>query len=172
MGYRVAAMADMSRVLSAEEAAILVGVSPKTVRRWIVSGRLRADKRGRSFRIATASLAPFMGQENAHGDTEIQDIEDSGQDTGQVQGDMAGVATVDNGHLALVELVRELKTEVVQNAAAAAMWQARAEMLAAQLDQAQLALEAPKSEPMPPEPTPAAEAMLEPARRAWWRRFW
>jgi len=34
------------------------------------------------------------------------------------------------------------------------------------------ALEAPKEEPVAVEPTPAAEAMLEPARRAWWRRFW
>ena len=76
------------------------------------------------------------------------------------------------GVVELIGLVRDLQADVMARTEAAAMWQARAEMLTAQLDQAQLALEAPMPEPMPTEPAPAAEAMLEPARRAWWRRFW
>jgi len=43
--------------VSAREAAELAGLSARTVRRWISEGRLRAEKRGRSFRIAVADLA-------------------------------------------------------------------------------------------------------------------
>jgi hypothetical protein len=51
--------------------------------------------------------------------------------------------------LELVHLVAQLQGDIVQKAEAAAMWQARAEFLAGQLEQAQLALAAPK------EPTPS-----------------
>jgi hypothetical protein len=50
----------------------------------------------------------------------------------------------------LVDLVRQLQSEVIVKAEAAAMWQARAELLAMQLQQAQeriLALEAPRDRP-------------------------
>jgi hypothetical protein len=44
----------------------------------------------------------------------------------------------------LVSLVRDTQAHLLQATAAAAMWQTRAEMLASQLEQAQLALAAPK----------------------------
>jgi excisionase family DNA binding protein len=39
-----------------EQAASLLGRTPKTVRRWAASGRLRATRHGRSWRIDRASL--------------------------------------------------------------------------------------------------------------------
>ena len=44
-------------------------------------------------------------------------------------------------------------------------------MLMAQVQQLQLALEAPKAEPVTVEPTPEPEAVSEPTARRWWR-FW
>jgi hypothetical protein len=72
--------------------------------------------------------------------------------------------------LALVEQNTKLQAELVAKAEAAAVWQARAEFLAGQLEQAQRALEAPKAEPAATEPTPATETVSEPATRPWWRR--
>jgi len=73
--------------------------------------------------------------------------------------------------LVLVEHNKQLQVELIAKAEAAAMWQARAEMLASQLDQVQLALEAPKAELVATASTPAAEAVSAPAVRPWWR-FW
>ncbi len=39
-----------------EQAAALLGTTAKTVRRWAASGRLRASRTGRSWRIDRASL--------------------------------------------------------------------------------------------------------------------
>jgi hypothetical protein len=75
---------------------------------------------------------------------------------------------LDSGHRVLLELIRELKADAMTKAEAAAMWQARAEFLAGQLADAQLALEAPKPETAP-EPTPPAEAASRPARGLWSR---
>jgi excisionase family DNA binding protein len=124
----------VSRVLSAEEAAQVCGVSPKTVRRWVKSGRLEAVKRGRSFRIERSAFGPFMGQDSAHTNHRngTVDTPDTGQDT-------------NSGQVVPAGLYRELQAEMVRKAEAAAMWQARAEFLAGELSQAreQLALMAP-----------------------------
>ncbi len=92
--------------------------------------------------------------------------------------------TVDGAGLgALVDLVDRLQRDVVARTEAATLWQARAEMLAAQLQQAQqriLALEAPKepdpaentrSEPIDAFRSDVAPEPDEPKRRAWWA-FW
>ncbi len=74
------------------------------------------------------------------------------------------------------ELIAEV--EAVQKAEAAAMWQARAEFLASQLEQAQLSLAAPKEPTSQERPfsddskfdstqTPSAHRNGRP--RAWWR---
>jgi len=42
--------------VTAEQAAELLGVGPKTVRRWAAAGRLRAEHRGRVWRIDRAGL--------------------------------------------------------------------------------------------------------------------
>src|SRR3954464_8565693 len=65
--------------LSAREAAALCGVDERTVRRWIASGRLRADKRGGTFRVAAADLAPFLVTESGY----------SGHESGHLSGHAA-----------------------------------------------------------------------------------
>lgn len=54
--------------LSARDAAARCGVSERTVRRWIVKGRLAADRDGREFRISPDALNPFIGHaaDNRH----------------------------------------------------------------------------------------------------------
>src|SRR4051812_14933787 len=47
-------------VLSAREAAAVCGVDERSVRRWIASGRLAADRPRSGYRIARAALAPFL----------------------------------------------------------------------------------------------------------------
>ncbi len=50
----------VSEVLSPLAAADLVGVDEPTIRRWVKSGQLAADKRGGRFRIARSALEPFL----------------------------------------------------------------------------------------------------------------
>jgi excisionase family DNA binding protein len=48
-------------VLNAQEVAQRVGVTERTVRRWIESGRLNAEKRGRSFAIRLTDVEHIIG---------------------------------------------------------------------------------------------------------------
>src|SRR5918998_6249081 len=48
------------RQLSLAEVAGLMGVSERTVRRWIKSGKLRAYKPGRDYRIPESALRKFV----------------------------------------------------------------------------------------------------------------
>jgi excisionase family DNA binding protein len=56
----------MSAIVSANEAARHFGLSDKTVRRWITSGKLKADKRGRAFRVVLAEVGALVGHDPAH----------------------------------------------------------------------------------------------------------
>lgn len=60
----------MSEVLSARAAAEVCGVDERTIRRWVKSGHLAADKRGGRFLIDRDALEPFLGldsgQPNGH----------------------------------------------------------------------------------------------------------
>src|SRR5215204_6550846 len=49
-----------NRQLSLSEVAGLMGVSERTVRRWIKSGKLRAYKPGRDYRIPESAFAQFI----------------------------------------------------------------------------------------------------------------
>lgn len=119
------AMAAMATFLTAIEAAQLAGVSPKTIRRWLQSGRLTAVKRGRSFRIPADQIAAMA---NDIGQAERPSV-DSGHQTNGTLSSVAADGHSDSGHAALVALVAEL----IPKAEAAAMWQARAELLAGEL---------------------------------------
>lgn len=133
--------------MTAAQAAAVTGHSERTIRRWIKTGRLRADKTADGYRIAEADLAAVTGHTNGH--------RPGGPVTGAVTGQAPGPVT---GHppghdraedtAALVGLVRDLQAQLLQTTAAAAMWQERARHL-----EQQLAL---------PAPAPA---------RPWWR-FW
>src|SRR5687767_13907838 len=50
----------MGEWLSKEEAAESIGVSPKTVQRWIAQGKLKVFRKGRVLRIRKAELEAFM----------------------------------------------------------------------------------------------------------------
>jgi len=43
-------------VLSPDQAAVLLGVKPKTVRRWVADGKLPARKQGRHLRLLRADV--------------------------------------------------------------------------------------------------------------------
>jgi excisionase family DNA binding protein len=59
-------MSDLPAFLSARAAAELAGVDERTVRRWVQSGQLAADKRGGRFRIPRSALGPFIQQSDRH----------------------------------------------------------------------------------------------------------
>ena len=186
----------MSTFLSAKQAARYCSVSTKTVLRWIESGRLKADKRGRAYRIAPGDLEPFRRPDAGH-------LGDSGH-AGHKTADTADSGrTEDSGQDGLLALVAQLSDKLAQQAATTAMWQTRAEVLATRLRQAEdtiRALEAPRAAPTdapnshedanltaeapeptrgPPEPEPEpppspAPAPIRPGPdgRSWWRRWW
>jgi hypothetical protein len=138
------------------------GVSERTIRNWISSGKLLAERTPAGFRVRTEDLG------NVPRSTEVR-TEHSGNN-GTLPEASADLS-------ALVDLLREL----LPKAEAAAMWQARAEMLSAQLELAQLALAAPKEADTspgfttaPPDnvavETPQKSSEARNGRpRAWWR---
>jgi excisionase family DNA binding protein len=174
----------MSEVVSANEAARRFGLSEKTVRRWIASGKLKADKRGRAYRVALSEVAALSGHDTAH---------DRGQtpDSGQTVDNDSAPPTADSTSAMsaipeLVALVARLHDEVRRYAEAAAVWQARALFLEDRVK----ALQAPQSHqthedaipaaqrPDPPRgpSEPASPAPIEPTpngsgRAPWWRRW-
>jgi hypothetical protein len=151
--------------LGLRDAARALGISEKTARRRVKAGQLRGRQ------VPTR-----------HGPAWEAWVPDRADAAGRVDGGGTQATTM----LELVRLVGELQAK----AEAAAMWQARADVLALQLEEAraQLALsaptDAPKShedanltaeapeptrEPSEPEPTPIPPG---PDGRSWWRRWW
>ncbi len=124
--------------VSAREAAELAGLSARTVRRWISEGRLRAEKRGRSFRIAVADLAAEVGRPLgvAAGPVGTERAGALGSGEGRMEGELTG-------------LVRELMAELVQATEAAARWRTLAQVLIVQLEQTEARLGEGSAEPGP-----------------------
>src|SRR4051812_11597518 len=56
----------MSTIVSANEAAHRFGLSEKTVRGWIASGKLKADKSGRAYRVLLSEVATLVEPDTAH----------------------------------------------------------------------------------------------------------
>jgi excisionase family DNA binding protein len=160
--------------LSAREAAARCGVDERTVRRWIASGRLAADKCGGTFRIAVPALAPFLPGAAAPADVSAADNRTDaapamgGSRLADTQGAAGAAATdteaphlaaaLEHAHLQLVTLAREL----AESHATAAMWQERCTTLQAQLERPAL--------PAPRENCNGATTISPP----WysWRRWW
>jgi excisionase family DNA binding protein len=134
--------------VSAREAAEWCGVSEKTVRRWIAAGRLKADKSGREFRIPRGDLDPFCRQprppDTGAAEPPASAVTDRSapESTGPGRPGAAGhPPETPTTYLAefvaqLRREIAELRAEVVLKAETAAMWQARAELLAAELMEA------------------------------------
>jgi excisionase family DNA binding protein len=174
---------DMSALpahMSAREAAARCGVDERTVRRWIASGRLAADKRGGVFWIAPRDLAPFLPRAAAPADTAIADMPAAAAPAtnGSTAADTMAAAPAaapdsEAPHLAAAladaqQRLMDLARELTAKAEAAAMWQARADMLAGQLAaaHAQLAALGPGQVGGGDAGTPASDRP-----RPWWRRL-
>jgi excisionase family DNA binding protein len=146
--------------LSARQAADYCGVSEKTIRNWIAAGRLSADKSADGFHIRVADLQPFCRRaprtpQGADGSADRVRAESADSPHATVNPEVLTVADV-------LQLVREARAEAMTKAEAAAMWQARAELLSAELERLrQPALPAGVSHE-----TPATELP-----RPWWA-FW
>ena len=170
--------------LSAATAARLTGVSERTVRRWAAAGRVRSIRRGHGYLVWFPEVAAIAG----HADPAVQ-APDAAMSDRPATAELSASAAIEAGHLAA--LVRDLQAELLRRSEAAAMWQARAEMLGHQLR----ALEAPTArhqtptasiltaegsdpplepseppsvlspvpQPIPPEPNGGSP---------WWRRWW
>jgi excisionase family DNA binding protein len=149
--------------LTIAEAASQLGCSVDTIRRRIRRGELDAQQvptqHGPAWRIMLGMLPGTVPT---------------------VVGSTLGSAAMHVEAPLLAQLLADAQAELVRKAEAAAMWQARAEMLAGQVERLQLALEAPK--PDSPEIAPqrdseaSAVATTQPssetAKRAPWWRFW
>jgi excisionase family DNA binding protein len=151
-------LSDSAAYLSARQAAEYCGVSEKTIRNWLAAGRLSAEKSADGFRITAVDLAPFRrGSPQAphHAEPSAEEVR------AESRGADAATVNLLPALADALQLVRELQTDLVAKAEAAAMWQARADMLAAQLAALQQpALEAgtvTQSEAASPPP--------------WWRRW-
>jgi excisionase family DNA binding protein len=137
----------MSDVLSAHAAAARLGVSDRTVRRWIASGRLKADKAAGEFQIALEDLDTLTGHGAAAAAASGQDPDNAAaSDTEGSRLDAAPAAALSAELVALVALIERQQAQLLERTEAAAMWQARAQVL----DERVRALEAPKEQPVRP----------------------
>jgi excisionase family DNA binding protein len=147
--------------LTLEQAAERLGVSVHAVRRRLKKGELAA--RQVSTRYGPAWEVSLNGAV-----TLAEDSRESDAGVAQALRDPDATVTTD-----LVALVERQQRQIVENASAAAMWQARAEMLAGELADARgqlLALQAPQPEPTPEEPPATVAPVEERPRASWWRR--
>ena len=170
---------DQVRRVSVREAARLLNVSPSTVHRMIHRGTLQAETVKRPQGIATKVLIrpgdvpPHPAVRFATAQV-MRDGGTSQSDTAHapllLPAERAEAMARYNAELVgpLVDQIDRLGRRVEELATENGRHVERISWLEAELQRFQ----APQPEPMPTEPTPAVEAMLEPARRAWWRRFW
>lgn len=150
----------MSTVLSARAAAARRGVSDRTIRRWIASGRLKADKVAGEFLVALEDLDALTGHDAAAAaaprrgpdSTAAPDTEGSRLGAAPAAADLSG----------LIALIERQQAQLLERTEAAPMWQTRALML-----EERLALTAPQS----PQEAPTAPQSPEPATAASWHRW-
>src|SRR5687767_6136173 len=112
----------MSSVLSARAAAARRGVSDRTIRRWIASGRLKAVKAAGEFLIDLEELDALTGHDAAAAAAPRRE-QDSGaaSDTEDSRLSAAPAAAL-SGLLALIE---RQQAQLLERTEAAAMWQTR-----------------------------------------------
>ena len=150
---RVDSTVDNGTWFTLAEAGRALGVSEKTVRRRVkagqVQGRQIPTQRGPAWQV----WLPTTVDNEVRVDSTVPRTDDQARTM-----------------LELVRLVGDLQTK----AEAAAMWQARAELLAERLTAAEdrLAIAAPVQTPVAPQPEPApAPAPVEPPVPLWRRRW-
>jgi excisionase family DNA binding protein len=150
--------------LSARDAAARCGVSERTVRRWIVKGRLPADRDGREFRIACEALAPFLGHAADNGQGAAAESDMSAASPQQGAALSADVAA------GLLHLVDRLQRENLELAGRLGFLQAELQ----QRDETIRALQAPREEPENAVSVTVVSAdqvdAPPPRLPSWWRR--
>jgi excisionase family DNA binding protein len=158
----------MSAYLSARAAAEACGVSEKTIRNWIRSGRLSAERAADGFRIAPEQLEPLRRSSAPHTNglrAEAPRGDESAENGrgGRPRNDAEGADSAE-----WASLVRHLTQQNLEMAGRLGFLQAQLQAKDEQIK----ALEAPEEpapEPVAPrwpdEPTPADPP------RPWWR-FW
>jgi excisionase family DNA binding protein len=148
----------MTAYLSARESADYCGVSEKTIRNWIASGRLSAEKSAGSFRIAPDDLDALRS-----GSPHPPQSAESASAEVRAEGSPHGADSADpSAMVELIALVRELQAQLITRTEAAVMWQERARVLADQLALPPPAAEAPTA-PAPiesPDTAPGPSAAL------------
>jgi hypothetical protein len=189
-------MADMTELLTVGQAATLAGVSVRTMRRRVATGAVMTSGHGQARRIVAASVlaasppsTPAITEDNAArgGHAAVTPAMTVGQAV--MTEDRAASDTP--AMTALVTVVdrltaenRDLGRQLVDATAAATLWQARADVLAVQLEVARdeiKALMAPEGSvarnltPEPPDPTPGPPGPFPwplpatPNGAPWWR---
>jgi excisionase family DNA binding protein len=173
-----AIVCGMSVIMSARQAAAHCGLSEKTVRRWIASGRLNADKVGRDFQVDLEQLAALYGQDRGQDADTGHDADKFVKPAGEASGFAAPTFADSAAFVELVRLVDRLQRENRSLAETSTSWQLRAELLAGELqqrDEQLKALQAPREEPMSIESVGAVPLAEEPPatpRPGRWRRAW
>src|SRR4051812_8615776 len=124
----------MSTVLSARAAAARCGVSDRTVRRWIISGRLKADKAAGEFLIHLEDLEALTGHAAAAAAAPRREP-DSGatSDTEDSRLGAAPAAAMSADLSGLITLIERQQAQLLERTETAAMWQERAGTLADRL---------------------------------------
>jgi excisionase family DNA binding protein len=136
--------------LSAREAADELGISERTIRRRILNGQLPAERNGRAFRIARATLTDFWPHAQ-DGHEAAPEPQAASQPTESLDSDAqaspapsaspeAALAAPAAPAIAVDAPLGELVRELTAQASQAARWQARAELLEAQLSHARAEL--------------------------------
>jgi excisionase family DNA binding protein len=143
----------MSTFLSAHAAAVRLGVSDRTIRRWIASGKLDADKAAGEFRIALEDLDSLTGQDEAYAAAP------------HTQGSRLDAASAAADLSSLVAFIERQQALLIERTEVAAMWQERAHVLGEQLALTAL--------PSPPDASTATHsAGLSQAPHVSWRSPW
>jgi excisionase family DNA binding protein len=177
----VAAATENGHPLSVAAAAMAMGVSERTIRRWIAQGQLPAQRHGHSWLIAPdvlATCAAVHGHIGQDGHGHDQDA----ATTATAASVRPATATRVSAMAEWLALVQDLQARLadtqqaaLQKGEAAAYWQGRAEVLAVELERTRervLLLEAPRpAEGAGEQKTTDGVTGFRPwwARLAWWR---
>ncbi len=173
---------SMDNAVSVRDAAAIVDVTEKTIRRWIKSGRLHALKMGGQYRITVADLelASVASPEgDVHDDRPVSSRwVDTGRDSPRV--DMS--EGPDSGHgqgrpadtvdlAPLVDHIAGLERQVQQLTEAATGWQIRARQAEDRLLELSAGETSPATSSEAVGSSETNEAGVQ-GLRAWWRRLW
>jgi excisionase family DNA binding protein len=153
--------------LSARGAAAYCGVDDRTVRGWLASGRIAAEKTAGGYRIPRDQLEPFRrGGPHPTADHTAETAEDRGEGAAVGCGAWDGL---------LARELEEQRRMIERQQQTIMELSGQVGYFQAQLEQARdtiRALESPKVEVLTQSVPAAVEPSVEPTARPWWRRIW